>query len=161
MNAARMLVPILASIALYAVITQFAIAAQDRNTVRVPGGIAFAEFEGYEKWEFISLSRNDKLVAVIVGNPVIIEAYKAGIPDNGRPFPDGAKMAKIHWIPKQSPLAPGPATVAGTLHDVDFMLKDSKRFADSGGWGYGAFKYSEVSDTFTPFHRGGRTATVK
>ena len=38
----------------------------------------------------------------------------------------------------------------GTLHDVDFMVKDSKRFADSGGWGYGAFKYDAASDTFTP-----------
>jgi hypothetical protein len=35
-------------------------------------------------------------------------------------------------------------------HDVDFMLKDSKRFADSGGWGYGAFEYDAASSTFTP-----------
>ena len=38
----------------------------------------------------------------------------------------------------------------GTLHDVDFMVKDSKRFADSGGWGWAAFKYDAASDTFTP-----------
>ena len=37
-----------------------------------------------------------------------------------------------------------------TQHDVDFMLKDSKRFADSGGWGYGAFEYDAASNTFTP-----------
>jgi hypothetical protein len=40
--------------------------------------------------------------------------------------------------------------VAGTQHDVDFMVKDSKRFADSGGWGYAAFQYDAASDTFTP-----------
>ena len=38
----------------------------------------------------------------------------------------------------------------GTLHDIDFMVKDSKRFADSGGWGWGAFNYDAASDTFTP-----------
>ena len=38
----------------------------------------------------------------------------------------------------------------GTQHDVDFMVKDSKRFADSGGWGWGAFDYDAASDTYTP-----------
>ena len=42
------------------------------------------------------------------------------------------------------------ATVPSTQHDVDFMVKDSKRFADSGGWGYGVFDYDAASDTFTP-----------
>jgi hypothetical protein len=42
------------------------------------------------------------------------------------------------------------ATVPASLHDVDFKVKDSKRFADSGGWGWGAFKYKAASDTFTP-----------
>ncbi len=37
-----------------------------------------------------------------------------------------------------------------SLHDVDFMVKDAKRFADSGGWGWGAFAYNAASDTFTP-----------
>ena len=40
--------------------------------------------------------------------------------------------------------------VPGTQHDVDFMVKDSKRFADSGGWGWGAFEYDAASDTFKP-----------
>ena len=106
----------------------------------MPGGLGFAEFKGYESWEFISLSKNDQLVAAILGNKEMIDAYKAGIPGNGKPFPDGAKMAKIHWVPKQSATAPGPTTVPGTLHDVDFMVKDSKRFPE-GGWGYAAFKY--------------------
>jgi hypothetical protein len=80
----------------------------------------------------------------------MIDAYKAGIPANGKPVPDGAKMAKIHWKPKQNQYFPD-ATVPGEQHDVDFMAKDSKRFADSGGWGYAAFKYDAASDTFTPF----------
>ena len=72
---------------------------------------------------------------MILANPVMIDAYRAGIPGNGKPFPDGAKMAKIHWTPKKNEEPFSDATVPGTLHDVDFMVKDSKRFADSGGWG--------------------------
>ena len=126
-----------------------AISAQDKYTVKVPGGLGFAEFKGYESWQTISVSRNDKVVAVILGNPAMIEAYQAGIPDNGKPVPDGAKMAKIHWIPKQSQFFP-TATVPGTLLNVDFMAKDSKRFADIGGWGYAVFDYNPATDTFTP-----------
>ncbi len=125
------------------------ISAQDKYTVKVPGGLAFSEFRGYEEWPAISISRNDKAVAVIVGNPAMIDAYRAGIPGNGKPFPDGAKMAKVHWTPKQNQFFPD-ATVPGKLVNVDFMVKDSKRFADSGGWGYAVFDYDAASDTFKP-----------
>jgi Cytochrome P460 len=123
--------------------------AQNKYTVSVPGGLAFSEFRGYEAWQTISMSRNDTALAVILGNPAMIEAYKSGIPGNGKPFPDGARMAKVHWAPKQSALFP-TATVPGTLANVDFMVKDSKRFADSGGWGYAVFDYDNASDTFAP-----------
>ena len=69
---------------------------------------------------------------------------------DGKPFPDGAKMAKIHWIPKKQAAYPGEPTVPGAQHDVDVMAKDGKRFADSGGWGWGAFEYDAASDTFRP-----------
>jgi Cytochrome P460 len=127
-----------------------AISAQDKYTVQVPGGLAFSEFRGYEDWQVIAISDNLGLIAVIMGNPVMIDAYKQGVPGNGQPFPDGAKMAKIHWNPKKQETYPGQPTVPGTQHDVDFMVKDSKRFADSGGWGWGAFDYDAASDTFSP-----------
>ena len=126
-----------------------AIAQQDKYALQVPGGLAFSEFRGYEGWQVVSISQNDKLVAVILANPVMIDAYLAGIPGNGKPFPDGAKMAKIHWNPKKNQYFPN-TTVPGTQHDVDFMVKDSKRFADSGGWGWAVFNYDAASDTFTP-----------
>jgi hypothetical protein len=141
---------------LFAVMAGSAISAPDKYTLQVPGGLAFAEFEGYEGWQVISLSQSERFLAVIVGNPAMIDAYKAGIPDNGKPFPDGAKMAKIHWKPTTMEDAPGQPTVPGTLHDVDFMVKDSKRFADSGGWGYGLFEYDAATDTFAP---GDETST--
>ena len=125
-------------------------AGQAKYAVRVPNGLAFSEFKGYEGWQTIAISQNERLMAVTLGNPVMIKAYQAGIPGNGKPFPDGAKMAKIHWNPKKMEAFPN-TSVPGSLHDVDFMVKDSKRFADSGGWGYAAFKYDAASDTFTPF----------
>jgi hypothetical protein len=124
--------------------------AQDKYAVKVQDGLGFAEFRGYEHWETISVSHNAKLMAVIVGNPVMINAFKSGIPANGQPFPEGARMAKIHWVPKPNEIAPGQPLVPGALHDVDFMVKDSSRFSDSGGWGYGAFQYNAASDEFRP-----------
>ena len=136
--------------ALVAAAAGSAMSAQDKYTLKVPGGLAFSEFRGYESWQVIAVSHNRSLIAVIVGNPAMIAAYKAGMPGNGKPFPDGAKMAKIHWNGKINAGAPGQPTVPGTLHDVDFMAKDNKRFADSGGWGYGVFVYDAASDTFRP-----------
>ncbi len=134
-----------------------AISAQDKYTVKVPGGLAFSEFRGYESWQAISTSGNGKVVAVILGNPAMIEAYQAGIPANGKKVPDGAKVAKIHWAPKQSEHFPD-ATVPGSLVNVDFMAKDSKRFADSGGWGYAVFDYDEASQMLQAGHPGGQAA---
>jgi hypothetical protein len=126
-----------------------AVPAQDKYTVKVPNGLAFSECRGYEAWQVISISQNGAHVAAILGNPVMIKAYQAGVPGNGKPFPDGSKLAKVHWNPTKMETFPA-ATVPGTQANVDFMVKDSKRFADSGGWGYGAFDYGPKSDTFTP-----------
>jgi hypothetical protein len=125
-------------------------AQQDKYTLKVPGGLAFSEFRGYEGLQAVAISHSETAVAVILGNPMLIDAYRAGVPGNGKPFPDGSKKAKIHWDPKKSEKAPGPTTVPGTLQNVDFMEKDSKRFADSGGWGWAAFDYDAASNTFTP-----------
>jgi cytochrome P460 len=122
---------------------------KDKYMVKVPGGLAFSEFRGYEGWHLVSISQDGPLIAAILANPVMITAYQAGIPGNGKPLPDGSKMAKIHWNPKKMETFPA-ATVPGTLHDVDFMVKDSKRFKDSGGWGWGAFEYDSASHTFKP-----------
>jgi len=127
---------------------QAATSTQDKYTLKIPNGLAFSDFRGYEGWPVIAISHNRGVVAAILGNPVMINAYKAGIPGNGKPFPDGAKMAKVHWIAKVDASEPGAPTVPGPQHDVDFMLKDSKRFADSGGWGYGVFEYDAATDTF-------------
>ena len=108
----------LAFVVVLAVLGGRAITAQDtgqaKYTVRVPNGLAFSEFRGYESWQTVSISHNgEKVMAVILANPVMINAYQSGIPGNGKPFPDGAKMAKIHWNPKKLETFP-TATVPGT-----------------------------------------------
>ena len=125
------------------------LAAQDKYTVQVPNGLAFSEFRGYEDWQFVSVSQNGGMLAAILANPVMFAAFQAGAPGNGQPFPDGSKMAKIHWIPKALETFP-TAMVPGTQHDMDFMVKDSKRFPDTGGWGWAVFEYDAATDTFTP-----------
>ena len=148
MNRQSMLKAGLAAAAIAVAVGQ-AYSAQDKYTVQVPGGLSFSEFRGYENWQVVSASLDGPLLAIIVANPAMIDAYRAGIPGNGKPLPDGAKMAKMHYNPKKMETFPS-ATVPGTLHDVDFMVKDSKRFADSGGWGYAVFDYDTASDTFAP-----------
>jgi len=130
-----------------------AISAQDKYAVQVPGGLSFSEFKGYEDWQAVSVSKTEHAFALILANPVMIGAYRAGIPGNGKPFPEGSKIAKVHWKPAKSEDAPDPTTeVPGPQANVDFIVKDSKRFTDpdSGGWGYAAFNYDTASDTFTP-----------
>jgi hypothetical protein len=126
------------------------LAQQDKYSLKVPGGLAVSEFRGYESWQLISVSYHDDMMVGVLGNPAMIDAYKAGIPGNGQPFPDGAKMAKVHWAAKKFEGGPGQRTVPGDQLDIDFMLKDSKRFADSGGWGYGEFEYDAASSQFRP-----------
>jgi hypothetical protein len=141
------------AVAMLAALGGRAISAQDKYTVQVPGGLAFSEFKGYEDWQPIAVSQTDEVLKVIVGSPVMIEAYRAGIPGNGKPFPDGSKVAKIEWNPRQNTESPFPVRVPDTLRGIGLMVKDSKRFPDTGGWGYAQLSYDTASDTFKPDER--------
>jgi hypothetical protein len=129
---------------------------QDKYTLKVPGGIAFSDFKGYEDWQPVAPSLTDaaNVIRLIVANPVMIDAYKEGVPGNGKPFPDGSKIAKIEWRPKKLTGPPfsasTPDTVPGELAVVELIEKDSKRFSDTHGWGYGMFDYDAASGTFAP-----------
>ena len=124
--------------------------AQDKYALKSPGGIAFSDFKGYEDWAVISSARTDEVLKVIVGNPTIIKAFKEGVPGNGKPFPDGSKMAKLQWKPKKSTEAQFAVDVPDTFSQNFVMEKDSKRFPNSGGWGYATFNYDPKTDKFTP-----------
>jgi hypothetical protein len=125
-------------------------AAQDKYTLRVPGGLAFADFRGYENWEVVSVSQTEELLKVMVANPTMINAYRAGVPGNGKPFPDDSKIAKIEWKPKKNTEAPFFVRVPDTLQDVFLIEKNSKKFPATKGWAYAAFDYDPASDTFKP-----------
>jgi Cytochrome P460 len=135
------------------------LAAQDRYSLQVPDGIAFSEFKGYETWQVVSVSYHPDIIDVILGNPATIAAYKEGIPANGKPFPDGAKMAKIHWNSKKYSDA-FPAQAPSTLHDIDFMVRDSKRFTGDDHWGFAQYNYDNAAQTFSPLGKGPNCGTA-
>ena len=122
----------------------------DKYSLKSPSGVAFSDFKGYEDWAVISSARTDERLKVIVGNPTMIKAFKAGIPGNGQPFPDGSMVVKLQWTPKKSTEAPFVVNVPDVFKEAFVMEKDSKRFAKSGGWGYAVFNYDAPSDKFTP-----------
>jgi hypothetical protein len=126
-----------------------AVYAQEKYSLKSPGGIAFSDFKGYEDWSVVSSARTDEVLKVIVGNPAMINAYKAGAPGNGQPFPEGSMIAKLQWKPKKSTEAPFAVDVPDVFQQAFVMEKDSKRFPATGGWGYALFNYDAAADKFT------------
>ena len=98
MNGLRMLT-IVTVTALASALGASAMPAQDKYTLKVPVGLAFSEFRGYEAGRSVSMSKDEKLIAVILGNPLMSTPTW---PDSGQrqTCPRGAKMAKIHWTPE-------------------------------------------------------------
>jgi len=135
--------------AVFAVLGGMAVYARDKYSLKSPSGIAFSDFKGYEDWAVVSSARTDEVLKVIVANPTMIEAYKAGVPDNGQPFPDGSKIVKLQWKPKKSTEAPFVVDVPDVFTQAFVIEKDSKTFPQSGGWGYALFNYEAASDKFT------------
>ena len=139
------------AVAVFAVLVAAVVHAQEKYSLKSPSGIAFSDFSGYEDWSVVSSARTDKVLKVIVGNPAMIKAYKARVPGNGQPFPEGSRIVKIQWKPKKSTEAPFVVDVPDLLAQVFVMEKDTKRFPKSGGgWGYAVFNYDVPSDRFTP-----------
>jgi hypothetical protein len=136
--------------ALLSVAVTLAIAAQDKYTLSVPKGLAFSDFRGYENWQVVAVSQTENLLKVMVANPTMMDAYRAGVPGNGKPFPDGSKIAKIEWKPKKSTESPFSVRIPDALQDVFLIEKDNKRFPGTKGWAYAVFDYDPASDTFKP-----------
>jgi hypothetical protein len=133
-----------------AVLCGIAVAAQDRYTLTIPDGLAWSDFRGYDTWETVAVSATGTSVKAILANPVMIKAFKKGIPGNGQPFPEGSKIVKIEWLKQKNPVSPYIVEIPQILRTVNFIEKDSKRFADTNGWAYASFSYDATSDTFKP-----------
>ena len=122
---------------------------QDKYSLKSPGGIAFSDFRGYEDWSVVSSARTDEVLKVIVANPAMIKAYKAGVPGNGQLFPQGSMIVKLQWSFKKNTEAPFAVDVPDVFKQAFVMEQDSKRFPKTGGWGYAVFNYDAVADKFT------------
>ena len=128
------------------------LSAQDKYTLKAPNGISFSEIRGYETWQVIAPSyrTDNNELRIILGNPAMIAAYKEGIPGNGKSFPDGSIIVKIGWSERKSPVFPA-ASEPDVLKRVEFIIKDSKRFTDTSGWGYARFIFDAKTATYNPY----------
>jgi hypothetical protein len=107
-----------------------------------PNGIAL--LEGYRDWQVIAPSnRSDKgQIRVVLGNSTAIRAFRKRI----RPFPDGTIFAKVAWNAAKHPKFP-VAEVPATFAQVEFMVKNSGKYKNTGGWGFARF----VGENYTPY----------
>jgi hypothetical protein len=138
------------AVASISVLLSAAYAAHDRYSVKIPDGLAFSEFKGYDAWQTVSVSTTETGIKSIAANPAMIAAFKEGVPGNGKPFPEGSKIVKIEWVKKKNPESPYFVEIPDTLKSVSVIEKDSKRFPDTQGWAFAQFAYNAASDTFSP-----------
>jgi len=123
--------------------------ARDKYLLKSPDGIAFSDFRGYEDWATVSSAHQDPILKVIVANPKMISAFKAGTPGDSKSFPEGSMIVKLQWKQKKSPEAQFAVDVPDVFTQAFVMEKDSKRFPKTGGWGYAVFNYDAASKKFT------------
>ncbi len=97
---------IIISVVPLVVVGSLALAAQDRYTLKIPDGLAWSEFRGYETWQDVAVSQTETSLKVIAANDAMTNAYRDGVPDNGKLFPDGSKIAKIEWAFKKNTVSP-------------------------------------------------------
>lgn len=122
-------------------LASMACASSSRDIVALP--------QSYRSWELISVAHeagalND--LRAILGNAIAVNAMRTGT----RPFPDGAMIVRIAWEYQSSPkndaaFANAQSFVAGRPTNVQLSVKDSKRYAASGGWGFGQFESGRLN----------------
>lgn len=92
---------------------------------------------GYRQWELIAPAQEGEPLnelRAVIGNAAAVRAYK----DGRLPFPDGSILVKLAWKHTQSPDF-APASVPGQATTVQVMIKNSRKYAATGGWGFGRF----------------------
>src|SRR6516165_10267300 len=105
---------------------------------------------GYRDWRLISVAHEEgnlNSFAAVLGNDVAIKAYREG----KLPFPDGAIIAALHYSHTPSEennkvFGRSQSFVPGAPTNIQFMVKDSKKYATTGGWGFGHFKDGKPGD---------------
>ena len=99
--------------------------------------------EGYRQWEIIAPAEEalERASRAVLGNAAAIKAYREGV----LPFPDGTILVKLAWSRVQSPEYE-PASIPGAATTVQIMVRDSKKYSASGGWGFGRFVKGKPAD---------------
>jgi hypothetical protein len=136
------------------VVGGLALAAQDRYALKIPDGLAWSDFRGYENWADVAASQTDSEIKAIVANPVMMDAFRSGLPSSGKLFPEGSKIAKLEWSFKKNTVSPYSVTVPDSLKTLAFIEKDTMRFPKTHGWAYAAWDYDAATDTFKPASLG-------
>ena len=118
------------------VLTTAASAGSAGAPAPAPNGITMPR--GYQDWRLIAVSHrtDNNSLRAILGNDVAIKAAREG---RTNPWPDGTTFAKVMWKDVQHDRWPA-ATVPGEFAQVEFMLKDAKKYADTGGWGFARWR---------------------
>src|SRR5262245_6971704 len=126
---------VLLSAVLPVIVGSLALAAQDRYTLKIPDELAWSDFRGYETWQDVAVRQTESSLKVIAANDVMINAYRDGVPGNGKLFPDGSKITKIEWSFKRNTESPYFVNIPDTLKTVAFIEKDAKRFPEHARMG--------------------------
>lgn len=120
----------------------------------VPNELPMSDVKGYQGWAVVAVHQTDERLKLIVANPVMMSAYRKGLPAKGQKFPEGSKIVKIEWSRVKDPVAPFPVTYQGKLAEVGFIEKDSKRFPKTNGWGYSDNLYDPATKTLKSSGKG-------
>jgi hypothetical protein len=105
---------------------------------------------GYRDWRLISVAHEEgnlNSIGAVLGNDIAIKAYREG----KLPFPDGAIVAALHYghVPSEENnkvFGRAQSFIAGPATNIQFMVKDSKKYAATGGWGFATFIDGKPSD---------------
>jgi hypothetical protein len=116
-------------------------AATAAEVVAAPTGVTIPK--GYRNWQVVAPSQRDDKdeIRVILGNNIAMRAFRA----KRLPFPDGAILAKLAWKRVKS-VEFDNTFVPGEPQRVEFMEKNAKKYAATGGWGFGRFVNGAPAD---------------
>ncbi len=136
---AATVVVLLASMGILNAVVPSGMAAE--NGLASPMGVTIPK--GYRDWQVVAPSQRDDTdeIRVILGNDIAMKAFRA----NTLPFPDGTILAKLAWKRVKSPEFP-KTFIPGVAPRIEFMVKDSKKYPSTGGWGFGRFIDGKPAD---------------
>ena len=132
------------------VLMTLVLVAEDQSRLAATPVFVTSMPSGYRDWRLVSVAHeagNFNSIGAVLGNDIAIKAYRAG----KLPYPDGSIIAALHYSHTPSEennkvFGQAQSFVPGVPTNIQFMVKDSKKYAASGGWGFGYFKDGKPVD---------------